>query len=161
MVYRVGLIGKQRMLNANFYGKLRYYMWSMLFHRPLLDNIHTDANNFLWRRNLELDASELGSHKRIGKFISKGASHGHLTAGGAGLLDLRAHLKAFSASWVRRLLEPRDAPYKRIIDHWLPCPRGQLLTFLTLIRNTLSFLFLLKQGSLGKPCVTSGRLRYR
>ena len=131
LVSRVGLIGKQRLLNANFYGKLRYYLWSMLLPNSMLNNIDSDANAFLWRRNPGLEASESGSNRKLGKFISRKASYRRLTAGGAGLLDLRAHCKAFSASWIRRLLEPRGAPYKRVIDHWLPCPRGHLLSNLT------------------------------
>ena len=42
-----------------------------------------------------------------------------------------AHVKAFYASWIRRLVEPREASWKDIAQHWLPFPRGHLLSVLS------------------------------
>ena len=88
--------------------------------------MESDANSFIWRKNPNLISDELGSSNRTGKFISKKATHRPMKKGGAGLLPLKAHLKAFSAAWIRMLFEPRQALWKKIIDHWFPFPRGMI-----------------------------------
>ena len=40
----------------------------------------------------------------------------------------KAHIKAFSVAWIRQLFEPRQAIWKSIIDHWLPYPRGIIIS---------------------------------
>ena len=58
LVSRLGIIGKHRLLNANYFGMFRYYLWSLLFPKPILRNIISDSKAFLWRRLPGLDATE-------------------------------------------------------------------------------------------------------
>ena len=88
-----GLVGKSRLLNANYYGKLRYYMCPLVFPNKLIKAMETDANSFLWRKNPNLSLDELGSNKKTGKWISAKATYRPIKKGGAGLLSLRAHLR--------------------------------------------------------------------
>ena len=122
-----GITGKNRLLNANFYGKLRYYMSPLVFPNKLIKAIESDANSFIWRRNPNLNADELGSSNHLGKWIAAKATYRPMKKGGAGLLSLKAHLKAYSAQWIRMLFEPRGACWNLIIDHWLPFPRGMII----------------------------------
>ena len=46
-------------------------------------------------------------------------------------MDFQAHCTAFSAAWIRMLVEPREAAWKKIVAHWLPCPPGHLLATLS------------------------------
>ena len=57
-------------------------------------------------------------------------------------MNFPAHVKAFWASWIRMLFEPRVALWKRIVQEWLPFPVGYLISKLShserrLIRNSI------------------------
>ena len=39
--------------------------------------------------------------------------------GGAGILHWEFHCKAFYASWIVRFLDPRRAPWKDVLRHWI------------------------------------------
>ena len=92
------IVGRSRLLNANFYGKLRYYMCPLVFPKNIISAMESDARSFIWRKNPNLTKGELGSNNRIGKWISQKATNRPMKKGGAGLLSLKAHLKAYSAA---------------------------------------------------------------
>ena len=127
----IGLVGKNRLLQANYYGMFRYYLWSLTFPHSTLRNIASDASAFLWRREPGLDANEEGTHRSLGKWIAEKATHRSVRTGGAGIMHFPSHVKAFYASWIRRLIEPREATWKEVVQHWLPIPRGHLLSVLS------------------------------
>ena len=46
-------------------------------------------------------------------------------------MDIRHHITAFQAHWMIRYLDPREAPWKQVLDYWLADDykgRGTLLT---------------------------------
>ena len=113
------ITGRHRILNANYYGKFRYWMWSMHLPETLLKAIEADARQFLWKRDPNLDADALGSHDHLGKWIKKGAEFKAVRRGGLGIMHLRNHVRAFKAQWVLKLFHPRKATWQQIVSHWL------------------------------------------
>ena len=131
-VPQMSLSGRHKILNANYYGTLRYYLWTLTPSEAMIKAVEEDSATFLWRKKPELDSSEMGSKKRGGKFIAAHATHRPVREGGAGVLHFRAHLEAFRAKWILMYLEPRKAMWKLIFDEWLQLPsRGTLLSPLT------------------------------
>lgn len=47
------------------------------------------------------------------------ARHRPLELGCEGLMHWRAHVKAFQMQWVLCYLDPRKAPWKDVLDHWI------------------------------------------
>ena len=47
--------GKHKILNAHYYGRFRFYLWTLLFPSMLNQAIEQDARAFLWRRDPNLD----------------------------------------------------------------------------------------------------------
>ena len=78
----IGLVGKHRLLNANFFGMFRYTMFSLLPEELITKYILSDAKKFLWKRDPELSADELGSTGTIGKWISMIATFRPIKKGG-------------------------------------------------------------------------------
>eukprot|EP00965_Chrysotila_dentata_P017139 569119-Pleurochrysis_carterae.AAC.1 len=116
------IVGRQKILNANFYGSLRYYMFSMDFPPWLNAAIEQDAYVFTWKGNPKLDPQTMGSRERAGKFISKKATNLPISGGGAGALNWKAHTHAFQAMWAVSFLHPRMHPWKKILTEWLRYP---------------------------------------
>eukprot|EP00965_Chrysotila_dentata_P052529 1742995-Pleurochrysis_carterae.AAC.1 len=123
----MSLVGRTRILNAYFYGKLRFYMWTLNFPSWLTKALETDAPHFLWKSNPKINTNELGTASQNGKYISKQATFRALEKGGAGQLHLPSHIEAIHASWILRYLHPRKAQWKQVLDAWIGIPRYALL----------------------------------
>eukprot|EP00965_Chrysotila_dentata_P083693 2761320-Pleurochrysis_carterae.AAC.1 len=113
--------------NANFYGKLRYYMWTLEFPSWLAKAMESDASHFLWKSNPNINAEETGTSSRNGKCKCKQGTFRALKRGGAGQLHCLSHIKSIHASWILRDLHPRKAQWKQILDAWICIPRYALL----------------------------------
>ena len=111
--------GKHKILNAHYYGRFRFYLWTLLFPSMLNQAIEQDARAFLWRRDPNLDPDLLGTKTHLGKWISRSAESLPYRRGGAGILNWQAHTRAFAAQWVVRYFEPRRAAWKDILTLWL------------------------------------------
>eukprot|EP00965_Chrysotila_dentata_P229769 6197386-Pleurochrysis_carterae.AAC.1 len=107
----ISLIGRTRILNANYYGKLRYYMWTLQFPPWLIKAMETDANHFIWKSKPSLDTDAIGTVGGNGKHISRLATYRAIKKGGAGQIHLPSHIKAIQASWIIRYLHPRVAQW--------------------------------------------------
>ena len=68
-----------------------------------------------------LDPDEEGSGAARG-LIHAGARPNPVKKGGANAMDIRLHIKAYKAQWVRRYLEPYEAPWKLTLDAWIADP---------------------------------------
>ena len=108
-------------------GRFRFYLWALEFGNQLNDNIKSDANIFLWKRNSKIKADSEGSTGNIGKFISKKASPLPWKKGWAGILDWDTHHRAFYAQWIIKLFDPRRALWEDIIEQWLGEPKQILI----------------------------------
>ena len=101
--------GKHRLLNADFYGRMRYWLFSMLLPTAVNKWITEDASAFLWRSRHPLVPGEKGTKAHLGKYISKKATHRPVKKGGAGVMNWREHQRGFTASWILKLAGPRTA----------------------------------------------------
>eukprot|EP00965_Chrysotila_dentata_P196949 6177908-Pleurochrysis_carterae.AAC.1 len=79
----ISLIGRTRILNANYYGKLRYYMWTLQLPPWLIKAMETDASHFIWKSKPSLDTDAIGTVGGNGKYISKHATYRAIKKGGA------------------------------------------------------------------------------
>ena len=120
--------GKHKLVNGNMYGTQRYWLWSMDPPQEIVKATMEDARQFLWRADPELDLNELGSKKRLEKWVSNNVEYKALKAGGLGFLHWPSHLKAFKARWIALLFDPRRCYWKELLDEWLkPYPRSILI----------------------------------
>eukprot|EP00965_Chrysotila_dentata_P104724 3459002-Pleurochrysis_carterae.AAC.1 len=133
----ISLIGRTRILNANYYGKLRYYFWTLQFPPWLVKAMETDATHFIWKSKPSLDTEAIGTVGGNGKYISRHATYRTTKKGGAGQLHLPSHIKAIQASWIIRYLHPRVAQWKQILDKWINMPRYAILHLSASEQNTL------------------------
>eukprot|EP00965_Chrysotila_dentata_P216702 6189531-Pleurochrysis_carterae.AAC.1 len=107
-------------------------MFSIEFPNWLNVSVKQDANHFIWKSKTLFSKDSIGTKGRTGKYINKAATHLPLTKGGAGFLNWRAHTKAFQAHWIVSLLQPREAPWKKIFTHWTyPTPPEYLVHLTT------------------------------
>eukprot|EP00965_Chrysotila_dentata_P049710 1648667-Pleurochrysis_carterae.AAC.1 len=127
-IHQLPINGRHKILNSIFYGTFRYYMFSIEFPKWLNDSIEQDASHFIWKSKPLFNKDSLGTKGRTGKYINKAATNLPLTKGGAGCLNWKAHTKAFNAFWIIAYLHPREAPWKKILSHWLkPMPPDYLI----------------------------------
>ena len=70
--------------------------------------IISDARSFLWTKNPEMDQTEKGSSKRIGKWIDAKATPLPIKKGGGGIMDWKLHAEAYPAMWIFKLISPRE-----------------------------------------------------
>eukprot|EP00965_Chrysotila_dentata_P046923 1557576-Pleurochrysis_carterae.AAC.1 len=121
------IVGQHKILNANYYGIFRYYMFSLVLPKWLNEAIEQDAYAFIWKGSPRFNNTTIGTPVRAGKFISKAATNRPISMGGAGCLNWKAHTMAFHARWIISYFSPRAHPWKEILTHWLPYPNSILV----------------------------------
>ena len=113
------------MLQAILYGSLRYWLFSLVMPSEVHDALEEDAYQIMWAEKPEIFSDEDGSSAATRAYIRREATYLPQKEGGAGIMHFRAHAEAFYAHWIRRYLEPGEAPWKRVVDRWiLPCCLG-------------------------------------
>ena len=141
-INQLNLSGRSKLVNANYYGTLRYYLWTLDFPCPtkkqakadkkaaeasgitykpdLTTTVTSDVDRFLWRRDPELDPDQQGSlGKHLGIWMARKSLSYPFKKGGAGLINWTNHVTALQAQWIIKLIHPRQADWMKIIDHWL------------------------------------------
>ena len=79
----------------------------------------------LWASTPTLTASEDGTAKPTIPYIHERASHllkyAKKEAAKTKIMHWvwDIHVEAFYAQWGRRYLDPREAPWKSVLDHWI------------------------------------------
>ena len=115
----LSLVGRNTLLQAHFYGSFRFWLFSMVLPPAISKLIETDAKHMLWASDPSLCASEDGSSTANHPFIRCTPSHLPRKKGGGGVMNWSIHTDAFYAQWGKRYLDPRDAPWKKVMDKWL------------------------------------------
>ena len=115
----MSIVGRHRILNANFYGRFRYWLWSLELNKEVDSWITSDAKSFLWTKNPEMEPTEKGSSKRIGKWINPAATPLPIKKGGGGVMNWKMHCASFPAMWVFKLISPREALWRVLVQGWL------------------------------------------
>ena len=119
-----GFSSKHSILNGKYYGKFRYWLWSMLLPMEMDQAIREDAKHFLWLRKPKIESDELGTKGSIGKWVAKDVEYNRVKLGGLGALHWKNHSTAFLINWITRLFHPRKGLWKELVLHWLK-PHGK------------------------------------
>ena len=137
---KLSLTGRNMLLQSILYGSMRYWFFTLIVPDSIVDIIELDAKALLWASNPELHTDEVGTAQRSKRYIHHQASHIAQKSGGGGIMHLKSHIKAFQAQWIVKYLDPRDSPWKDVLDHWIlrkdsgrqgqttPLGRGVILT---------------------------------
>ena len=120
----MSIVGRHTILNASVYGKFRYWFWSMLPSKPVMEALKTDAKQFLWRAKHDIKIGERGTKGHYRPLMSPASSLLPCKKGGAGVMDLDIHASAYPAKMAINYLGPRQASYKPILDLWLGEHKG-------------------------------------
>ena len=116
---RLSIRGRNLLLQSIFYGSFLYWLYFLIMPDPIIKIIELDAKQILWASDPTLRSNEEGTSKRARRWTHEMASYFPWSKGGAGILHWESHCKAFYASWIVRFLDPRRAPWKDILRHWI------------------------------------------
>ena len=116
---KLSLTGRNMLLQSILYGSMRYWFFTLIVPDSIVDIIELDAKALLWASNPELHTDEVGTAQRSKRYIHHRASHIAQKSGGGGIMHLKSHIKAFQAQWIVKYLDPRDSPWKDVLDHWI------------------------------------------
>ena len=78
-----------------------------------------DVKELLWAHSPYLEATEEGSQRHPRRYIHEKASYLPRKEGGAGAMHWPSTVRAYQAHWVRRYLDPREAPWKQVADFYI------------------------------------------
>ena len=112
------LTGRNILVQSILYGSMRYWFFSLPTPSSMVKALEEDVKQLLWAALPEFSAEEHGTSKRSKRYIMKEASYLPQKQGGGGLMHIESHIKAFKAQWIIRYLDPRDAPWKDVLDVW-------------------------------------------
>ena len=115
---RLSLTGRNILLQSILYGSMRYWFFTLTVPDPIVNMIESDAKELLWASNPELHGDQDGTPNGSNRYIFKEASWLPHKQGGGSIMHLPSHIKAFQAQWIIRYLDPRDSPWKDVLDHW-------------------------------------------
>ena len=118
-VGRMGLVGRNMLLQSILYGSMRYWFFSLVVPEPIIDAMESDAKNLLWAQTPQLQTDEVGTSAASRRYMLEYVSYKPQRQGGGGIMHLRSHITAFQSQWVIAYLLPRDAPWKHIVDEWV------------------------------------------
>ena len=122
-------IGRHKIVNANFYGKFRYYSGTLELPRNLLAAMKSDALRFIWRKDTQgLDKEEIGSSGAVMKCISAAAQGRPVKKGGASIMHWPNHLKSLSIQWIFKIAHPREASWQKLMEVWVPNIKTKLFS---------------------------------
>ena len=113
------ITGRNMILQSKFYGSFRYWLFTMIMPREIIDMIESDAKRFLWAAVPGLQADEAGSAAPTRRYVIEAASYLKQRDGGGGVMHWDSHVTAFYAQWVCRYLDPREAPWKSVLDYFV------------------------------------------
>ena len=113
------IVGRGMVLQAKYYSYFRYWLFGLIMPRSVREMIESDARHFLWSAAPDLRGDEDGTSGAVAPQIAYLPSHLPTKEGGAGVMHWHSHVKAFQLQWVLRYVDPRDAPWKQVLDHWI------------------------------------------
>ena len=117
--------GRNLIVQGCFFGRLRYWLYSIYMNPKLCEVVQRDADILWWSRDPTLETSEdadgyaTKNSKRIRRWIDKKTAVGPVSKGGLNVMEWRKHAEAFYALWPLRYLDPGDAAWKTLVDSFL------------------------------------------
>jgi hypothetical protein len=114
-LYRSSYFGRNLVVQAMYFGRLRYWLWSLPMSKETRQEVQRDADRLWWSRDPILD----GTTRRVKRFVAQRTAIGPRKLGGVGVMDWSDHVDAVLASWVLKYLHPARASWKELLDHML------------------------------------------
>ena len=117
--------GRNLIVQGMYYGRLRYWLYSVNMDKRLYSIVQKDADilNFSRDPTLEVgtdaDGKPTKNAKRIRKFVANDTAIGPKPKGGLNTMDWAIHASNFKAQWVLRYLDPSKSSYKTLIDSFI------------------------------------------
>ena len=131
---RTKYFGRNLIVQGMYYGRYRYWLYSLCLSKKMAEVIQKDADVMLWARDPTMQAAEDGTGmaqkdtRRIRRWVAKDTAIAPVAEGGVNMMDWVAHSKSFVAEWVVRYLDPSEVEWKKLWDSFiLYDSRGRLL----------------------------------
>jgi hypothetical protein len=123
-VHQVKLFGRSILVQAYYYGRLRYWAYSLLQSKKVIGAIQKDADILHWARHPVLREQQKGesiekSTQRTRGWVARATAIGPKSKGGVNLMDWKLHIESFLAEWVFRYVAPGEAEWKKIWDEYV------------------------------------------
>ena len=115
----LSITGRNILLQSILYGSMRYWFFTLTVPPEIVSIVESDAKELLWATSPELHSDEQGTSDASRRYIARMASYLPQKEGGGGITHLESHIAAFQAQWIIKYLDPRDAPWKDVLDHWI------------------------------------------
>ena len=126
---RTKYFGRSLLVQALYFGRLRYWAYSLRQSRAVMGIIQKDADILRWARDptLTVDTDDEGkpsdhatkNTRRIRRWVAEATARGPREKGGLNTMDWTMHITAFKIEWVIRYLQPGEAAWKKIIDSYI------------------------------------------
>ena len=114
-IMRRSYFGRNLVMQAMYYGRYRYWLWSMPIDRDAISKIQSDATRLLWAKDPTLDDLP----KRVKRFVRHRTAIGPRSKGGMKEMVWAEHVRAVQANVIMRYLSPATATWKLILDSML------------------------------------------
>ena len=122
---RMGYYGRSLPMQGMYYGRLRYWLYSLYMNKRTALVAQHDADVLAWAKdpklqeNLTQDGEAAKSDTKVRRWIAQGTAPGPKNRGGVSTMIWCDHVDAILAQWIIRYLQPGDADYKILLDHFL------------------------------------------
>ena len=146
---RATYFGRNLITQAMYFGRLRYWLYSIRMSKAITEVVQKDADVLWWAREptLEEEMSRAGAEawdkcsttqgdlieknkKRIRRWVAECTAIGPRNMGGLGVMSWEEHIKAIKAQWIVRYLQPGDSAWKNVLDEFiLKSTRGGKLQY--------------------------------
>ena len=121
--------GRNLLVQALYFGRLRYWAYTISQTKSVMEIIQKDADILRWARDptLTVDTDDDGApsteatknKKRIRRWVAEDTARGPRELGGLNTMDWSMHVTSFKIEWILRYLDPGNAAWKDIIDGFI------------------------------------------
>jgi len=108
-----GFFGRNLIVQSMYFGRMRYWLYSMVMEKYQVKEVQRDATRLWWSRD---PMDETRRHRRP---VAERTARGPRAEGGLNEMDWDAHTRAFRAQWVTRYCRPEKSKWKEIWDEAL------------------------------------------
>ena len=122
---RAKYFGRNLIVQGCFYGRLRYWLYSVPMNKRMCATVQKDADVLSWSREPQLEtglnangeAEKNG--KRIRRWVARETAIAPREQGGLNMMDWEDHAGTFQVEWITRYVAPGEAAWKTVLDSFL------------------------------------------
>ena len=114
-LYRSSYFGRNLIVQAIYFGSLRYWLFSIYMEKEILQIVQRDADQLWWSKEPDLQKPPV----RFRRFVAKLTAIGTRSKGGLKNMDWESHTQGFYAQWIVRYVHPSKASWKTLLDDLL------------------------------------------